>query len=205
MIRALLAALLALSLTCCSATNSMGGSIVYNIQNYADLQNGFTLSGTITTDGTIGTLTSADVTAWSFSVAGPTQYQLTSQNPGAFLVVSNLTASATELSLAHTNTIGLIEGLTLVGPQPTAFPILSYQRIPGADVYTSFGDQGANSWSDFAPFPPGLSLGGSTWIIATAATVPEPGTLTLALLGGAWIGAVQWKRQCRRSVRRSDR
>jgi hypothetical protein len=205
MIRALLATLLSLSLTCCSATHCMGESIVYNIQNYADLQNGFTLSGTITTDGTIGTLTSADVTAWSFSVAGPTPYQLTSQNPGAFLVVSNLTASATELSLAHTNTIGLIEGLTLVGPQPTAFPILSYQRIPGADVYTSFGDQGANSWSDFAPSPPGLSLGGSTWIIATAATVPEPGTLTLALLGGAWIGAVQWMRPCRRSVRRSDR
>jgi hypothetical protein len=33
MFLALLAALLALSLTCCSATNCMGGSIVYNIVN----------------------------------------------------------------------------------------------------------------------------------------------------------------------------
>jgi hypothetical protein len=205
MFRALLAALLSLSLACCSATNCMGGSIVYNIQNYAYLQNGFTLSGTITTDGTIGTLTSADITAWSFSVTGPMSYQLTSQNPGAFLFVSNLTASSTALSLAHTNTIGLIEGLTLVGPQLTAFPTLSYQRIPGADVYTSFGDQGANSWSDFAPSPPGLSLGGSTWIIATTATIPEPGTLTLTLLGGACIGAVQWMQRCRRAVSGSDR
>jgi hypothetical protein len=55
MIRALLAALLALSLTCCSATNCMGGSIVYNIVNYPDLQNGYTLSGTITTDGSSAT------------------------------------------------------------------------------------------------------------------------------------------------------
>jgi hypothetical protein len=39
MFRALLAALLSLSLTCCSATNCMGGSIVYQIQNYADPQN----------------------------------------------------------------------------------------------------------------------------------------------------------------------
>ena len=54
-IAALLAALLPCFSTCCSATNCMGGSIVYNIQNYPDLQNGFTLSGTITTDGTKGT------------------------------------------------------------------------------------------------------------------------------------------------------
>jgi len=90
MFRALLAALLGLSLTCCSATNCMGGSIVYQIQIYADLQNGYTLSGTITTDGTIGTLTSADVTAWSFSVSGPTDYAGTSQSGGARTSVSNL-------------------------------------------------------------------------------------------------------------------
>jgi hypothetical protein len=52
MFRALLAALLALSLTCCSATICMGGSIVYDLASYADLQNGYALSGTITTDGT---------------------------------------------------------------------------------------------------------------------------------------------------------
>jgi hypothetical protein len=99
MIRALLAALLALSLTCCSATNCMGGSIVYNLVNYADLQNGYTLSGTITTDGTIGTLTPADVSAWSFSVTGPFSFQATSLSPGATDVVLNLSASAAELTL----------------------------------------------------------------------------------------------------------
>jgi PEP-CTERM motif len=41
------------------------------------------------------------------------------------------------------------------------------------------------AWITFGGYPPGLQLGGSTWIIATAnvSAVPEPSTLTLALLG----------------------
>jgi hypothetical protein len=135
--RALLAALLGLSLTCCAATNCMGGSIVYNIVNYADLQNGYTLSGAITTDGAIGTLTSADVTAWSFSVTGPTSYQASSQTAGVDLPnVTNLTSTATELTLApptvanRTNYFGLGSALL-----PATAPILTYQRSDGEDIY----------------------------------------------------------------------
>jgi hypothetical protein len=215
MIRALLAALLALSLTCCSATNCMGGSIVYNIVNYADLQNGYKLSGTITTDGAIGTLTSADITAWSFSVTGPTSYQGTSQAPGATVFADNLTASATELTLAPIIPIpgeGIAEelqffGATLVGAT------LDYARVffdtpPvfGADEYESgFDNDMFPPWSIRINYPPGVTPGGSAWIIATVATIPEPGTLTLALLGGTCISAVVWMRRCRRSVSRSDR
>ena len=46
---------------------------------------------------------------------------------------------------------------------------------------------------------PGFSLGGSTWVIALAgATVPEPGSLTLALLGGACLAVVQRAKRRRR-------
>jgi hypothetical protein len=56
--RALLLALLSLFVSFSPNATTKAGSIVYEIQNYAALQNGYTLSGTITTDGTIGTLTS---------------------------------------------------------------------------------------------------------------------------------------------------
>jgi Putative transposase len=59
--RVLLLAMLSLVLTFSPDATTWAGSIVYNIQNYASLQNGYTLSGTITTDGTIGTLTSAEL------------------------------------------------------------------------------------------------------------------------------------------------
>ncbi len=98
--RQLTLCLLSLFLTFGCADDSVGGSITYHIENYAALQNGYTLSGTITTDGMIGTLTDADITAWSFSVTGPTSYQLTSQSPGATVVVVNLTATASALTLA---------------------------------------------------------------------------------------------------------
>jgi hypothetical protein len=138
-IRALLAALLALSLTCCSATNCMGGSIVYNIVNYADLQNGYTLN---------------------------------------YLNFGN------------------------------RFPIayLQYDRAGASeadpyDLYNSSGNALAAGFGEQTIFPTRLSLGGSTWIIATLTTIPEPGTLTLALLGGACIGAVQWMRRSRQAAR----
>jgi hypothetical protein len=68
--RAPLLAILSLFLTLSPTATTKGGSIVYNLQSYPDLQNGYTVSGTITTDGTIGTLTSANITAWSFLVTG---------------------------------------------------------------------------------------------------------------------------------------
>jgi len=62
----------------------MAGSTTYNIVNYPDLQNGWTLSGTITTDGTIGPIGSSDITSWTWTVteAGISQ-TYRSTDPGA--------------------------------------------------------------------------------------------------------------------------
>jgi hypothetical protein len=59
------------------------------------------------------------------------------------------------------------------------------------------------AWLDTALRPPGLDLGsvgisaqggGSSWMIGTLA-VPEPGSLTLGLLGIACLAVVQWTRR----------
>jgi len=88
-------------------------------------------------------------------------------------------------------------------------PFEIYERFlaipfqPSEDIYQSTAAflESNPTWSDMVLFPPGLSLGGTTWIIATAATIPEPGTLTLALLGSACIGGVQWMGRSRQAAR----
>jgi hypothetical protein len=134
--RALLLASLSLFLTFCLAAESMGGPITYNIESYAALQNGYTMSGTITTDGTIGTLASADVTGWSFSVTGPTSYQLTSLTPTAGFFLDNLTATATSLTLApptagQESLLGF-EGGSFGSTSPTSSTTVIQQTPPRA-------------------------------------------------------------------------
>jgi len=198
MTRTLLLALLSLFLTFCSAADSKGGSINYDIQSYAALQNGYTLSGTITTDGAIGTLSKSDITAWSYTATnGTTTYKVTSTDAFADSAVQNLTATATMLTLVQNGaenfvTLGTVLNSVFVDE-------LEWGRFGLFDSYNLFSASNA-VWDATAANPPGLQLGGNTWIIAIVGSqgVPEPGTLTLALLGGVCLAVVQWTRRRRR-------
>ena len=191
--RTLLLATLSLVLMLCYAAESRGGSIIapitYNIQNYASLQNGYTLSGTITTDGTIGTLVASNITSFSFTIsnAGGT---IVDQENGTIAKVENLTATLTMLTLSDSNPISQLR-LPPVIEDP-----IEYIRSPGFGVYQAFGNN-QSFWEQNSEDNPGFSLGGDPWVIAVAAsTVPEPGSLTLALLGGTCLAVVRWAR-CR--------
>ena len=203
--RTSLFALLSLALTFCPSATAKAGSIVYNIQNYAGLQDGYTVSGTITTDGTIGALTSANITAWSFSVTGPTSYQLWSQLAGTVTTIYGLTASATELILPAPTS----GNFDLAGFQnSTSGSSLDYARNPpSSDLYRSTTPSYTFAWNDNVPVPPGLQLGGSDWILAmtNSSAVPEPATLTLALLCVACFVVVETRRKAigANSLRRS--
>jgi hypothetical protein len=50
---------------------SKAGQITYSLQNYATDQAGSTLTGSVTTDGNLGTLTAADIVAWTWTVSPP--------------------------------------------------------------------------------------------------------------------------------------
>ncbi len=205
MTRTPLFGLMSLFLTFVSVANSVGASITYNIQSYAALQNGYTLTGTITTDGTLGVLTSDDITAWNYTITNGTTTDQES-GTGADAQIKGLTATSTQLtlpfpdptqsdylSLLGRNTNGVLSGLVYVN-----FGIDSNNNEPDFYYATiSSPPTSGFAWSTTAPVPPGLSLGGSTWIIAQA-SVPEPGSLTLVLLGSACLAAVQWTRRCRR-------
>jgi hypothetical protein len=51
-----------------ATADASAGSITYNIINMPEYQSGVTVTGTITTDGTIGDV-SEHITAWSFQIS----------------------------------------------------------------------------------------------------------------------------------------
>ncbi len=195
--RPLLLAILSVFLSLGPTQVGRAGDITYNIQSYDSLQNGFTLSGTITTDGTLGVLASSDIASWTFTITkGSFSSTMNSTDPGTLAALSNVTATATQILLPPpssatdfnlfelTNTAG--EGLVYdQNPQPLGFPY----------YVGSTPDTQGNSffcWFDSTPPPP--SLGGTTWVIAQ---VPEPASLTLALLGGACVAVFERTRRRR--------
>lgn len=185
-------ALVALGLVAGAAERARAGSITYHIIDYPSLQNGYTLSGTITTDGAIGTLARSDITAWSYTATNGTDtYSATYTDASAGLAVQNLTATTTSLSLAQTGfenflTLGIVPGSVFIDE-------LEWARFGLFDSYNLFS-AGSPVWDREASNPPGLQLGGTTWIIATT-SVPEPGTISLMFLGSLCLAVVQCTRR----------
>ena len=91
------------------------GQITYSLQNYAADQNGSTLSGTVTTDGNLGTLTQADIVAWTWTVTPPVGAPFTLSGSGADSIVQNLIATDTQLLLPEIQTENQNFELALVG------------------------------------------------------------------------------------------
>lgn len=146
------------------------GLITYSIQNYPADQNGANVSGTITTDGTIGNLSAGDILSWSWTItpAGGTAFTFSSTEGTSRLYVSgSVVASPSEITIAEPS----------LGYE-NAFEFMAYGG--GADYYRNdFTDfySAENVWFTYNP-----SMGGTDpWVIAVAsAAVPEPSSLTLA-------------------------
>jgi hypothetical protein len=204
----LAAAALSFVLAATIAPASRGDPITYSIQNYPSLQNGYTLSGEITTDGTIGPLTGANITAWSYTITkGTIADHESGPDPSNIAgITGEITASPTRITAASPGTGS--------GPNILSFlrfsaggSALQYERSPGpplgSDSYFATLSNAHNlAWATGVDNPPGLSLGGDPWIIALL-TVPEPGPLTLALLGFPGLAAaVLWTTRRNRAASR---
>jgi hypothetical protein len=171
--------------------------LTYNLQNYPADQNGWTLSGTITTDGKIGTLTQSDITAWTWTITkGSTTSITNSTDPGAIETVSGVTATSTEILLPFG--IGAFNQLLL--SSATSKPRIDWEHNTVSNLYLSYTD------TSLAWFTPSPNMGGvgtrGPWVIAaTAATgVPEPSTLLTTLVGGlAFLGHACRRRRAARA------
>lgn len=98
------------------------GEITYSLQNYPADQEGYTLSGTITTDGVIGGLAASDIVSWSWTISYPSEQLVTfsSSDPQTGIVLDgSVIASQSAI------TIGLPS-------QPGANFLEVYQGVPGS-------------------------------------------------------------------------
>ncbi len=168
--------------------------LIYNIQNYPSDQSGHTLSGTITTDGTIGTLTAGNIVSWVVTFDGTESFRST--DSGAITGVQSLDATSTSLTLSNLNFGSVLNlGVSISGVEADELfwrnSFLSSQLLYLAK-YNS-----AQLWSTTTP-----SLGGrEPWLIAVPPTIPEPSSLAIA--GSAiTCGVGFWLKRKRRRQRK---
>jgi len=174
------------------------GQITYDIQNYPADQSGHTVSGTITTDGTIGPLAVADITSWVVTFDNTFTFRSTDQ--GSFTVVEGA-VQATPTSITLSNPSAGVNALELDITPPQGGQI-AYQRgpqVPGGTPYYHAFELDQLLWLTFNP-----TLGGpDPWIlaVASASVVPEPSSLWMAGIATSVGLAYGWSRH-RRDQRR---
>ena len=98
-------------------TTAHADQITYDIVSYPSLQNGFSLSGSITTDGTIGLLSPTDIVSWSFEIS---KDNVTDDNTGTNINGPvGLIATPTALALLRPTDFPSLLALN----QPTTFQL----------------------------------------------------------------------------------
>lgn len=189
-------------LTMAASPQSASANTIYNFTNTPSQQDGWDLAGTITTDGTIGPLTAANIVAWSFTFQNMSTHVGLSIDVGASAYIAgNIIASSTEITVANPGVFGAPNDLMLTDPAPFGSVQLHYGRSIGfsgaVDRYSGYAN--GSLWASDSASNVG---GADPWIIATAAPVPEPATAWLLLVGGgAWLAAA---RRCRSRGTRRD-
>ncbi|WP_165223306.1 PEP-CTERM sorting domain-containing protein [Aquisphaera insulae] len=166
-----------------SVDHASAGSITYNILDFPAYQNGFAVTGTITTDGTIGNLTAGNITSWSVTVsqAGYSE-TFTSNDSGANVVIEDsLVATPTALYLPPTSSYATQNLLELLSAPQGAHLI---DEIHWSNSLTPFY-LGSFNFAPTAWNTTPDAFRGANWVIAT---VPEPSSLALfsvAILAGS--------------------
>jgi hypothetical protein len=178
-------------------TTQASADYIYNIVDHPTVENGWTLSGQITTTVDTGNLTSSDITSWSWSATqGAVTWTANSTGPQSVTAVTGtvlLTPTAITLPSPpnSSDTFNVIE----LDPDPNA--VLRWERgSPAfnfyADAYLAVANQSLIWYSgeggiialdpDVSPMSP--------WLIATAqpAAAPEPASITLLVSGFFAIG-----------------
>jgi hypothetical protein len=143
------------------------------------------LTGTITTDGTIGVLQASDIVAWDLTLS-PTfgSLQFDSSAPGSEVTCGSLSgcAIASPEALEFESGSSLAFSYLFTSPFPP-FPTTCVQTL-------EFADTGVTT---FSGGPEGCPTGGGGVVARldapyTIGAVPEPGTITLLGLALAGVG-----------------
>jgi hypothetical protein len=189
-------------LTLPSAVLANATPITYNILNNPDLQNGWTLSGTITTDGTIGTIQANDILSWTWTITkGVISSTASSTDPGVGMNTLGITATAAglllpggPLPLQTSDFTEAVDGLTFFSPQHGALD----WHLAGLGTIQSFAwpaSQPTTGWDTISAIGPGSSS-----LLIASTSVPEPASLYLVGFGAVCVYVMGHKRRARRTA-----
>jgi hypothetical protein len=175
--------------------DAVAGAITYDLSDHPTLQSGNHISGTITTDGTTGLISTANIQSWEFTISDSSNNPLvhvTSLTPGSVTTVSQLTATSSTLSV--------IDGGGLSQQLFELHDVISEGYLVEYDFSATLSARFFNDeyqtdalvrlWNTITSPPSPSSLE-----IAHVSTVPEPASFTLALLslgGVAGAGYSRW-------------
>ena len=148
--------------------------IVYNVNISDGIE---TVTGTITTDGTIGPLVAGDISAWTFSASGPVNFLVSSTLFGALLdcgLSCGLSATASSLTYDFSSATAHSLFATVISDDVTGIAFLT----GGVSVCLHCPMLPFR----FMPFQGLQTIGTAT------VSVPEPATVTLLGLALACLG-----------------
>jgi hypothetical protein len=164
------------------AQPSARADLIYEVVDYPTLENGYTVTGTITTNGATGTsLPASDITSWDITISkGSTTI---------FTLTPMESANASAHFDATTTAITVADEITFSTSSGTG---IDWFNTIGAIVY-----QGALNntliWDSDLPS-----------LDSPIATIPEPSTAIVAVFGAATFAAYGWSRR-RRDQREGKR
>jgi hypothetical protein len=181
-------------------TRAAQANTIYNLLSFPSVQNGYSVTGTITTDGRLGTLAYSDIIATSITAVtnGVSTYQ--NLQPDHVYGSTGLFATSTGLFL---------RAVPVEGPSPN-FSIESL----GNDVVSLRYDYAANAGTGYVDYfssvnhPTAstnlwrasgnnlLNLTGQPWQIAQSSTVPEPSASLLLGIGVAMLSGMRRLLRC---------
>lgn len=185
-----LAATAVAAVLCVITANIQAATITYSLVNNAAYQNGLTLSGSITTDGTIGPIGGGNIGAWSWSLTNGLGTVVGSSS-GVGLpsyAMDNVTATQDEILMlpfggdCHLSlTTDSNRALDWSGSSSFDFDLFI---IPASRTYRAFDNASQQIWID-AYNPELTSTQSGRWIVAQA--VPEPTSALMSALGATML------------------
>lgn len=175
-------------------------NITYNLQSYNAAQGGATLSGSITTDGSGGALSTAKILSWQFSITTLTDtFTGSSANAGATATVTggHVIADATHIYMPIT---GNTSNRSLLLKDLTTGNEVFWSRYPYGDNYQAKHNSTFLWYQGSAFSSGGLALPTfDAMVVAVlappAAIIPEPASLTLMGISIVSLASMRRRRE----------
>jgi hypothetical protein len=180
-----------ISLGACLSTSTLRAEMIYQWVNYPALQNGYSIVGTITTDGSAGRLLGSAFESWSYTVTGTTN---PSSGTVSWTAADGIPGSSAAFFQYGDGAIYADpNGLYIVGPSP--WTVFAGDNAPNLDYQGFFYGGDGFLWQFPCPWNgPELVVDNSTaptFLIATPISEPSTATLVIvfaiiALASGGW-------------------